>query len=197
VKRQLLLNALEAYKPTDEQEIVYKQQIIEFVNTHTDCFERTLTVGHVTASAWILNSDGSRALLMHHAKLDKWFQLGGHCDGDPDTLAVALKEAHEESGLARIVPVSNRIFDIDIHLIPANSREAEHYHFDVRYLLQVQGSDTLVQNTESKELRWIGKHPAELPSSGRSLVRMFEKWVAREQVVQPSTRRSSLGEVRG
>jgi 8-oxo-dGTP pyrophosphatase MutT (NUDIX family) len=178
VKRQLLLNSLEAYKPTDAAEIVFKQQMIEFIDEHPDCFERTLLQGHITASAWIVSADGERALLMHHTKLDKWFQLGGHCDGDPDTLSVALKEAHEESGIAHIVPVSTRIFDIDIHLIPANSKDPEHYHYDVRYLLQVSGSEHYVRNNESKELRWIGKDRSALPTQSSSMIRMFEKWMA-------------------
>lgn len=177
MKRQLLLNSLEAYKPTDAAEILFKQQMIEFIDEHPDCFERTLLQGHITASAWIVSVDGERALLMHHTKLDKWFQLGGHCDGDPDTLAVALKEAHEESGIAHIVPVSSRIFDIDIHLIPANSKDPEHYHYDVRYLLQVSGSEHYARNNESKELRWIGKDRSALPTQSSSMIRMFEKWM--------------------
>ena len=95
-----------------------------------------------------------------------------------DTLAVALKEAHEKSRLSRITPVSTKIFDIDVHLIPANSKDPEHYHYDVRYLLQVVGSDQLVQNNESKELRWIGKDRSALPTKSPSMLRMFEKWVA-------------------
>ncbi|HXW85792.1 MAG TPA: NUDIX domain-containing protein [Candidatus Bathyarchaeia archaeon] len=115
---------------------------------------------------------------MHHTKLDQWFQLGGHCDGNPDVLAVALKEAQEESGINHIVPVNTHIFDIDIHLIPANKKEKEHYHYDVRFLLQVASDEKIVQNSESKELRWITKNRAEFPTQNRSVVRMFDKWIA-------------------
>jgi 8-oxo-dGTP pyrophosphatase MutT (NUDIX family) len=118
---------------------------------------------------------------MHHTKLDKWFQLGGHCDGHSDVLAVAIKEAQEESGIVGIEPVSNKIFDIDIHLIPANPKEKEHYHYDVRFLLHVISNEEVVQNNESKELRWIGKTRTALPTTGRSVTRMFDKWVARTQ----------------
>jgi 8-oxo-dGTP pyrophosphatase MutT (NUDIX family) len=175
--RSALLQALAQYHPTDAQEQSFKQQTIQFVQDHADCFERTLSKGHVTASCWLLNSDQSRALLLHHAKLNQWFQLGGHCDGNPDTLAVAIKEAQEESGIENIVPVSTQIFDIDVHLIPANARETAHYHYDIRYLLKTSDSDQIQQNHESKALRWFGKEDL-LPTQNRSVMRMFEKWRA-------------------
>jgi 8-oxo-dGTP pyrophosphatase MutT (NUDIX family) len=168
---------LRKYSPKAPEEIEFKKDILRFIEKYEDCFERSLEIGHITASAWILNKDKSKALLMHHAKLDKWFQLGGHCDGNPDVLAVALKEAQEESGIQKILPISREIFDIDIHLIPANSREKEHYHYDIRFLLQVTSDEEIIQNRESKELRWINKNSKELPTDNPSVVRMFNKWI--------------------
>jgi 8-oxo-dGTP pyrophosphatase MutT (NUDIX family) len=117
-------------------------------------------------------------LLLYHAKLNQWLQLGGHCDGNPDVLAVAIKEAQEESGIQDIRPVECGIFDIDIHLIPARKHEPEHYHYDIRFLLQVCSNESFVQNHESKELRWIDKSAASLPTANQSVVRMFNKWIA-------------------
>ena len=82
---------LKNYQPLYAKELIYKQMMLELI---------------------------SFVLLMHHTKLDKWFQLGGHCDGDPDVINVAIKEASEESGIKNIKPLSLEIFDIDIHLIP-------------------------------------------------------------------------------
>src|SRR5665647_2028334 len=130
--RQKLISQLEKYNPTDPGEIAFKREMISFIHAHADCFERTLPIGHITASAWLLDKDGTHALLMHHTKLDKWFQLGGHCDGDSDVLAVAIKEAQEESGMKGIAALNSDIFDIDIHLIPENPREKAHLHYDVR-----------------------------------------------------------------
>ena len=176
--RKPLLTQLEQYHPTDHAEQAFKQEMIAFIQKHPDCFERSLPIGHITASAWLLNKAGTHALLMHHTKLDRWFQLGGHCDGDPDILAVAIKEAQEESGIHGIAPVSDEIFDIDIHLIPENPREKAHFHYDVRFLLRVTSDEDVVQNSESKELRWISKDPDKLPTRERSVTRMFEKWIA-------------------
>ena len=154
MKRNDLLQLLNVYHPS-AQEINFKQEMIVFINKNPNCFERSLEIGHITASAWLINKQGTHALLMHHAKLNRWVQLGGHCDGNPDVLAVAIKEAQEESGIMDIVPMSTQIFDIDIHLIPENPKEKEHYHYDVRFLLKVVSDEQVVQNSESNELRWI------------------------------------------
>ncbi len=177
LNRLNLITLLKKYNPTAPEEIVFKNETLSFIDQHSDCFERSLQIGHITASCWLLNNDGSKALLLHHAKLNRWFQLGGHCDGDSDTLAVAIKEAQEESGILNIIPVSTDIFDIDIHLIPENSREKAHYHYDIRFLLQVVGDEEVVQNRESKELRWIEKDSKALPTNEHSVVRMFNKWL--------------------
>lgn len=174
--RNSLLEKLRAYFPSDTREQEFKVRMIEFIQEHPDCFERSLAIGHITASSWLLNKDGSKALLMHHAKLDQWFQLGGHCDGDSDALAVAIKEAQEESGIEHIVPVSTDIFDIDIHRIPDNKKEAAHDHYDVRFLLRVNSDEDFVQNSESKELRWISKDLSDLPTQSPSVARMAHKW---------------------
>lgn len=178
MKRSLLIHALQNYHPTAPEELVYKDQILAFVRANPDCFERSLAIGHITASALLLNKNQTHALLMHHRKLDKWVQLGGHCDGNPDVLSMAIKEAQEESGIMHITPVSPAIFDIDIHLIPANPKEQEHYHYDIRYLLHVTSDENFVQNSESKELRWVDKNLSTLPTQSHSVIRMFNKWIA-------------------
>jgi len=178
VYRNQLRQLLQQYKPMPEEQI-YKSRMLAFLDQHPDAFERSLQIGHFTASAWLLSVDGSQALLMHHAKLNLWVQLGGHADGDTNLLAVAMKEAQEESGIMGIETIIPEIFDIDIHTIPANAKEPAHEHFDVRFLLRVTSDEQVIANKESKELRWIGKDPAELPTTQRSVVRLFEKWVTR------------------
>ncbi|WP_323772030.1 NUDIX hydrolase [Antarctobacter sp.] len=110
--------------------------------------------GHVTGSAFVLSPDGASVLLTHHAKLDRWLQLGGHCDGIADARFVALKEAYEESGLARIRLLSDAVFDVDIHQIPARGAEPAHLHYDVRFLMQAEAGEIAV-TAESHALKWV------------------------------------------
>lgn len=173
--RNSLRQLLQQYQPMPEEQI-YKDRMLAFLDEHVDAFERSLQVGHFTASAWLVSKDGSQALLMHHAKLNLWVQLGGHADGDTDLLAVAIKEAQEESGILAIEPLSSEIFDVDIHQVPASSQGPAHDHLDVRFLLHVTSDEQFIKNHESKELRWIGKDASQLPTDQRSVVRLFEKW---------------------
>lgn len=166
-------NLLARYNPTDPEEIIAKEKMLEFMATCDDCFLRSCRVGHFTASAFLLNKEKTHACLMHHAKLDKWMQVGGHCDGDYNVLNVAIKEAQEESGILNIRAIQTEIFDIDMHLIPPNSKEEAHYHFDIRFLLHAYDDDTLVKNHESKDLGWFDKNHTAAPLS---VLRMFKKW---------------------
>ena len=177
MKRTPLIHLLQAYSPAHSEEKIFQTEMMNFIERQENCFERFLETGHITASSWLLSKDHTKALLMHHTKLDRWVQLGGHCDGDPDVMRVAIKEAREESGIGQIRPVSNEIFDIDIHLIPAKDQICAHYHYDVRFLLETTSEELVVSNRESKELRWVGKNIRELPTDSRSVVRMFIKWL--------------------
>jgi len=87
-----------------------------FLQSHPRVFERGHEQGHFTGSAWLVSADGTRVLLMHHRKLDRWLQPGGHTGGDADLARVALREAHEETGLAGL-RIEDGIFDIDRHRI--------------------------------------------------------------------------------
>lgn len=173
--RDNLLDKLARYRPTAE-EAESHARMIAFVRGHPACFERTHWAGHVTAAAWLVEERAGRVLLTHHRKLDKWLQLGGHCDGDGDVVRVALREAREESGIEGIEVVSSEIYDLDVHPIPARGIEPPHFHFDVRFLCRVTGEAEFTVSEESHELRWVDGRELEGMSVGRSVRRMWGKW---------------------
>ncbi len=176
--RQFLLKKLEAHQGYDAQEQLMLTKIITFVNEHPDCFERELSVGHITGSAWITNKTRTHVLLTHHKKLNRWLQLGGHSDGEPNTLMVALKEGREESGL-EIAPLSEAVFDVDVHLIPARKTEPAHYHYDVRFLFEADSRQPFVVSEESHDLAWIACDVLADFVDEPSLLRMLKKMPAR------------------
>lgn len=176
--RDNLTQLLNTYNPTESSEIICKRSMLDFISMHADCFERSCIPGHFTGSCWLVNASFDKALLTHHAKLDIWLQLGGHCDGISDLLQVALQEAKEESGLNNIVALSTQIFDIDVHEVPARKNEARHMHYDVRFLLQTQDEAPVVVSAESKDLLWINSDINSLPTNHISILRMFYKWQA-------------------
>ncbi len=177
MKRKLLTNLLGNYFPISKEENKYKIRMLNFISKNEKCFERSLDFGHITASAWLLNKNKTHALLMLHTKLNLWVQLGGHCDGNPNPLEVAIKEASEESGISKIIPIEKTIFDIDIHLIPGAKELKSHYHYDVRFLLACDSDQGVKSNHESKKLKWIDKNPKNLPTESLSVTRMFYKWL--------------------
>ena len=153
--RAALLELLRRYSPTVADRAPVVKQILSFVESEPECAERSHQFGHLTGSAWIVNPARTKALLLHHSKLNRWMQPGGHADGELDLLSVALKEAREESGLPRIEPISREVFDVDIHEIPQFKDIPAHYHFDVRFLLCADDSEQPCRNEESNEVKWI------------------------------------------
>lgn len=150
-----LSQLVDLYCSKNPDQVLLCHQIQDFLRAHEAPFHRESLLGHVTGSAFLLNGDASHFLLMHHTKLGIWAQPGGHCDGDRDVLAVALKEAQEESGIDALMPLSQDIFDVDIHDIPVRGDVPPHKHYDIRFLMKTQGNDALVQNGESLALRWF------------------------------------------
>ncbi|MDE4172696.1 NUDIX hydrolase [Phaeobacter sp. PT47_59] len=142
------------YKPQNARDRQMWDQLSEFCAHEPQAFGRDPLTSHVTGSAFVLSQDLQSVLLTHHRKLDRWLQLGGHCDGIADAGFVALKEAYEESGLTRIAPLSAQVFDVDIHEIPANSKECAHLHYDVRYLFRAVTGEISVSD-ESHALEWV------------------------------------------
>lgn len=173
--RQPLLDLLRRHLPADAHEAAMTAQTIAFVEAHPDSFERSLLEGHVTGSAWILSPDRQTVLLIHHRKLDRWFQPGGHADGNPDVAAVALQEAVEETGLTDVRLTSPQIFDVDVHLIPERENLPAHLHYDIRF--QCVSNDKILfgENREIKNARWFRLDEAEQVAQSESVSRMIRK----------------------
>ena len=109
---------------------------LRFIEAHPNSLERSCLLGHLTGSAWLVTPDRRSTVLLHHKKLNRWLQPGGHADGNGNLFEVALHEASEETGLDLFIfiPVTNLIFDIDVQKIPERGAELAHTHYDIRYI---------------------------------------------------------------
>ena len=175
--RQELLQLLKQYQPRFMDEMAFVKRSVDYVEQHEDCFYRELKPAHVTGSAWVVNPDRSRVLMMHHKKLNQWFQPGGHADGDADIIRVALKETEEETGInaEHIKLVDGSIFDVDIHTIAPYGNDPQHEHIDVRFLLEIDDRIAVPGNDESHEVLWIDLLAVSHYNRNRSTYRMLEK----------------------
>lgn len=171
--QKLFLKKLKDYIGTLEEDI-FKTKFIELLQ-HKDAFQRTHLPGHITGSAFIVSEDNSQTLLVHHAKLNKWLQPGGHADGDVDMARVAMREANEETGLQNLMLTSQEIFDLDIHIIPTRKDFPEHEHYDVRYLFKASPSEKIIVSEESHDVKWIKLSDLEKYNNESSILRMRDK----------------------
>ena len=178
MNREQILQLLNNHQPADAHETRMLEDIKQFVRSYDNFHSRQQLAGHLTGSAWVISEDRTHALLTYHGKFHCWVQLGGHVEQDADMLSAALREACEESGLADVTPLSDQIFDVDVHAIPANPKEPAHFHYDIRFLFAADRSLPLVVSSESKDLAWVEIEKIAELTSEESVLRMVRKTVS-------------------
>jgi 8-oxo-dGTP pyrophosphatase MutT (NUDIX family) len=124
----------------------HAENVLPFIAGETRPWSRATLAGHLTASAWVLDRTCTHAVLVHHRKLNRWLQPGGHVeDADTSWRAAAQREVTEETGLAHFIaqPGDDDLFDVDVHPIPARTDEPAHFHYDLRFLFVADVDATL------------------------------------------------------
>ena len=171
--------AVRGHRAIDEQERAHRDHVLRFVESTADPMDRNVFVpGHITGSAFVASEDGRRVLLIHHAKLNRWLQPGGHAEaGETDAREVARREVKEEVGLETAAD-AGELFDIDVHTIPARNEQPAHFHFDLRYLFVVPHGDVTAAE-EVLDARWFELDEAERIVGEEGLRRMIRKLRAR------------------
>lgn len=154
-----LRGRLARHAPADTKEAADLVEILAFVDEHADPFDRGIVTGHLTGSAVVVSAAGDQVLLLHHRKLDRWLQPGGHAEpGERDGETVALREAREETGIEGLTLHASalRPLDVDVHPIPARGDEPAHRHLDLRYLVIAPPNASLRRLVaEVRALRWF------------------------------------------
>lgn len=151
-----LADVISAYRPATDEEAADLARLRALLSDGEDPWHRSTPL-HVTASALVVHPPTGRVLLRWHSRVQAWIQVGGHGDpGEVDPLAVALREAAEETGLADLVPWPDAgLVHVVIVPVPAGPHEPAHEHADLRYLLATGDPDAARPEHPTAPLRWL------------------------------------------
>ena len=145
--REDSIRQIENYPPFNEQEEKDKALILGWISNNENAFSRENTVAHITASAWVVNKDRSKVLMVYHNIYNSWSWLGGHADGETDLLSVAIREVKEEAGISNVRPVSEEIFSLESLTVDGHVKKgnyvSSHLHLNITYLLEADSEEQI------------------------------------------------------
>lgn len=165
MNRQKLIQQLKEYTPFNEQEEMDKSLILNWIEHNADAFSRENKVAHVTASAWVVNKDRSKVLMVYHNIYQSWSWLGGHADGETDLLSVAIREVKEEAGITNVRPVFEEIYSLESLTVDGHVKNGKyvssHLHFNITYLLEADSKEAVsIKADENSGVAWFSPEEA-------------------------------------
>lgn len=178
------IEAIERYSPAGEQERQDARMMRRYAEIFPDVLSRTNETAHFTASAWIVSPDRSRVLMIYHNIYNSWSWTGGHADGQDDPLAVAIKEAREETGLAHIRLAGEELLSLEILTVKAHVKRGKyvvpHLHLNLTYLLEADDADAIhIKPDENSGVKWFSPEDAFSACSESEMLPIYRKLIER------------------
>lgn len=151
---------IENFIPYNEQEEVERKIMLDYIRDFDDTLTRQNEYGHFTSSAFVLNKEKTKMLMIYHKIYNSWAWVGGHSDGDSDLLYVAMKEAKEETGIKNVTPISNDIYSLEIINVNGHEKRGKyvgsHVHLNVTYLLEADENEEIhIKEDENSGVKWV------------------------------------------
>lgn len=155
-----LKSSIEKFTPYNEQEEVDRRIMLNYINDFDDVLTRQNEYGHFTSSAFVLNKERTKILMIYHNIYNSWAWVGGHSDGDSDLLYVAMKEAKEETGIKNVKPISEDIYSLEIINVSGHEKRGKyvgsHVHLNVTYLLEADECEEIhIKEDENSGVKWV------------------------------------------
>jgi 8-oxo-dGTP pyrophosphatase MutT (NUDIX family) len=171
-----LTTILDSYQPEGVTETADVRRVQALAESTPDPWRRDLPL-HVTASALVVHPSTGRVLLRWHQRQQAWLQVGGHGDpGESDPLAIALREAAEETGLPDLAAwPDGRIRHIAIVNVPAGKGEPAHEHADIRFFMATLAPDAARAENDGAPLRWLSLPAAREATAEANLRETFSR----------------------
>ena len=155
-----LKSNIQKFEPYNEQEEVDKEIMLKFLSDFDNTLTRQNEYGHFTASAFVLNKERTKTLMIYHNIYNSWTWVGGHSDGDNDLLYVAIKEAKEETGIKNVKPILDDIYSLETVTVNGHIKRGKyvgsHLHFNVTYLLEADENEIItIKEDENSGVEWV------------------------------------------
>ena len=142
-----LFDAIQSYRPKNQQEEYDKEQMLQFMSCHKNYLERENQIAHFTASMWTVNKERTKTLMVYHNLYNSWSWIGGHADGMENLCVVAMKELQEETGVKHAKLISEENFSLETLTVNGHMRKGiwgpSHLHFNLTYLAEAEESEEL------------------------------------------------------
>lgn len=174
------INLIRNYNPYNEQEKKDKEIILYCIDTFDDVLTRQNEVAHITSSAFIVNKNRDKVLMVYHNIYNSWSWTGGHADGEEDLLAVAIREVKEETGIKNVYPVTSNIFSIEILTVVGHEKFGKyvspHLHLSVAYLVEADENEALIiKEDENSGVKWIPIYKINEYSNEPHMQKVYDK----------------------
>lgn len=142
---------------------------------------------HITSSGFIMNEKLSRVLMIHHNIYNTWAWTGGHADGDTDLQEIAIKEAREETGVQRIVPLMQKVAALNIIPVFGHFKKGKyvcsHLHLNSTYILIADEHEELIINeNENSGVRWIAIEDLDKYCNEPYLVEIYNDLIKKAEI---------------
>ncbi len=176
------MDEIRSYVPWNEQEKTDKNMFLHCMNVFDNLLNRSSIVAHITSSAFLIDKSKDKTLMVYHNIYNSWSWTGGHADGDGDLLAVAVREAQEETGVKNIHPVYKDVFSLDVLPVLGHIKRGTyipaHIHLSVAYLCEADERETLkCKPDENSSVSWIPFDKVAEWSSEPHMVKVYEKLI--------------------
>ncbi|HOZ55413.1 MAG TPA: NUDIX hydrolase [Clostridia bacterium] len=155
-----LREQIENYISYNEQEENDKKIMLKYIDEFDNILTRDNEFAHFTASAWAINKERTKILMIYHNIYNSWTWAGGHADGESDLLGTSIRELKEETGVENVKLLKDGIFSLEVLCVNGHIKRGKyvssHVHLNLTYLLEVDESEILqIKKDENSGVKWI------------------------------------------